>query len=417
MANLKGVNINKGTTGGSVLAGGDGISGLVVTVPPGINEIASLLNKVKSATSIDAIEKGYGITEDLDMGHGIALHRHFSEFFRNADDGAELHFALVETAQKMKDICLTVAKNLLVEAEGKVRQLAIAVNPEYESIEDIIKLDSIPLEVHQAILYAQGLAEWAADNKMPCQVFLEGYGFDGDASGALNLRAIENVAAPKVSVFIGQDYGYARKISFDRKSYYADVGTLLGVASKAKVNQNVGNNELFNISGKGSWLEPGLSSGERNKDVYYNLQTLENKGYLFGLNYVGLSGVRINNDHTCVEVIIDTEGNMNEHTIAYGRTLDKAVRLLNSVYLPKVKSDWLLDRKTGKLAPATIAALEDIGDTIFEGMLARQEITYGKTKVDENSDLVGEKILKISFGLIPRGTINEIQGTINLKVK
>ncbi len=417
MGDLKGVIINKGATGGSVLASGDSTSGLVVSVPSGVPEIGYLFYKAKSATSIDAIEQSYGITKEVDTTHGIALHRHFSEFFRLADAGTQLHFMLVPQEKSMSDICNEFAKNLLVEADGNIRQLGIAVNPVYGTEADFTILDGIPLEVHEAVSRAQGMADWAYENQMPCQVFLEGYGFDGDASSALNLRAIENVSAPKVSVFIGQDNAYADIISINHANRYADVGTLLGVASKAKVNQNVGNNELFNISGNGSWLVPGLSSKVRIKDVFYDLQTLENKGYLFGKTYTGLSGVRINNDHTCVEIIIDTDGTINEHTIAYGRVLDKAVRLLNTVYLSKVKSDWVLDRKTGKLAPASVATLEHFGDTVFNKMLARQEITYGKTTVDKNSDLLGEKVLKISFKLIPRGTINEIKGTINLKVK
>ncbi len=408
MANLKGFHAKKGVIGGNTLADGDSISGLIVaTAKPDNLEFDTPIEirNVKSA-------ENYGITAEFDEANNVNTHRHISEFYRMAGEGKALHVMIVDNTTTMEQVCSEAAKVLLANAKGEIRQLAVAVNPS----EAGTMLNGLPEDVFNSIPAAQGLADWAYDHHMPTQVFLEGYSWSGNASASANLREIENVIAPKVSVFIGQDYLHAKKKT-GQAQHFADVGTLLGVAALAKVNQNVGNNELFNLSGGTSWLEPGLSSHIQNTEVLESLQTLEDKGYLFGLNYTGMAGVRINNDHVCVEIIVDSDGNMNEHKITYGRVMDKAVRLLRSVYLPKVKTDWLVDRKTGKLAPGTIIALEDIGDAVFEDMEKRKEITYGKAIVDKDSDLLGEKILKVSYKIVPKGEIGEIQGIINLKIK
>ncbi|WP_262713263.1 DUF2586 family protein [Aquimarina algiphila] len=145
------------------------------------------------------------------------------------------------------------------------------------------------------------------------------------------------------------------------------------------------------------------------------MQTLEDKGYIFGMTYTGLSGVRWNNDHTCTEIILDAEGNVNEHTIAYGRTLDKAIRLLRTALLPKIKTSHPVDPKTGKLPVGVIKNFEDIGDTVLGDMILRKEITDGKTTVDPDSDLVVEKNLGTDFTIVPYGSVGEIKGSINLK--
>ncbi len=130
-----------------------------------------------------------------------------------------------------------------------------------------------------------------------------------------------------------------------------------------------------------------------------------------------MGGVRWNNDHTATPIIIDADNSINEHTIAYGRVNDKAVRELRRAYLPKVKTTWNVDKKTGKLSKGTRVALEDVGDNVFKDMVARGEITYGKAYVDGDSDLLVEKVLRTSYVIIPKGCIGEIRGTINLKTK
>lgn len=409
MSNLKGVNIIKGRLGANRLNSSDAISGMVISA---VAVSALAMETPTTVYNLKDVEQ-LGITAEYDQNNNINCYRHLSEFYRITGEGTELHLMLVEQSETISTIC-EKAKKLLAYAKGEVKQLAIAVNP----TEEPVMLNGLPTEVYNGIAKAQGLANWAYENNMPLQVFLEGYAYGGNASSSADLRAIDNLKADKVSVVIGQDFNYA-KTKTNKAQKYADVGTVLGLCSKSLVNQNIGENESFNITDaiKGIWVEPGLSSHTKNIDAFSDLQTLEDKGYIFGLAYTGMAGVRINNDHTCTPIIIDSDNRINEHTIAYGRVMNKALRGLRAAYLPKVKTNWAVDEKTGKLSPGVVVALEDIGDKVFEDMVRRGEITYGKAIVDQESDLIVSKVLNVSFKIVPRGNIGEINGTINLKTQ
>jgi hypothetical protein len=412
MANLNAVTITRGRTGANTLSLGDGISAIIIACAATANtahgEIKTLFNSVDVASA--------GFTEAFDTDNNVNATRHLTEFYRMGGEGQKLYVMLVPAATTMVEILEDAeeqyAKKLLVAAKGEVRQLAVAVN----NTAAVVSLNGLPTDVYNAIPKAQGLADWAFENHFPCQVLLEGYAYSGPAASAADLRAIENVKAPKVSVFIGQDYNYAdTKTGAAQK--FADVGTALGTVAAATVEQNIGDNEVFNLTDAtvDAWLEPGISSHQKNEDVFSDLQTLENKGYIFGYEYAGLEGVRWNGDHTCTEIILDAQGNINEHTIAYGRTHDKAIRLLRTALLPKVKKTYPVDPATGKLPIGVQQYFKDIGNGVFAEMQRRNEISGGETFVDPESDLVVEKVLKTSYVIVPYGTIGEIRGTSNIK--
>ena len=344
------------------------------------------------------------------------MYRHVSEFYRIKGEGTKLFMLLAAQATTLVQMCEstndTLCKALITEGAGEIKQIALSVNPTGVTT----SLNGMPDDVYNAIAKAQLLYNWADANFMPCNIVLEGYDFGGNAAASANLRAIENVAAPNVSVVIGQDYNYAETLIGNAKKF-AEVGTALGTISAAAVNQNIGDNEAFNLTDglKSKWLVAGLSNHTTVKSNLSDLQTLEDKGYIFGLTYAGLGGVRWNNDHTCVEIIIDAEGNINEHTIAYGRTHDKARRLLRTALLPKVKTSQPVDKSTGKLPTGVVKYFENLGDGALAQMENAKEISSGKTIVDPNSDLLIAKELKMKFQIVPYGTVGTINGTSNLK--
>lgn len=411
MANLKGVDIQKGKIGANRLSDEDSVSGLVISsvAPTGLE-----LDTPTTVYNMRDVQE-LGITSDFDKDNSVNVYRHFSEFYRMAGEGTTLHFMLLSRDTTMVAITEKNAKKLLAHARGEIRQLAIAVNP----TEAPTLLNGMPSDVYNAIATAQALYNWSYENHMPCQILLEGYAYGGSAASTANLRDLDNdLQADKVSVVIGQDWLYADELDGERQKY-ADVGTALGVLSESKVQENIGDNGQFNLTDAtlNEWVEPGLSSHQTNTEVFESLQTLEAKGYIFGVTYAGLAGVRWNNDHTATPIIVDADNSMNEHTIAYGRVTDKAVRELRRAYLPKVKTTRSVDPKTGKLSKGALIALEDVGDKIFEDMLSRGEITYGKTYINEDSDLLVERVLKVNYKIVPKGVIGEIKGTINLKTR
>lgn len=412
MNSLDGANIAKGKIGANALVVGDGVSGLIAAA---VATAKLALGTVKAIYNLVDAEN-LGITPAYDKDNNVNVYRHINEFYRIAGEGTKLYILLVAQATTLVEMCEgendTLGKALITEGAGEIRQIALSVNPTGVTT----LLNGIPDDVFNAIPKAQLLYDWADSHFMPCNILLEGYDFGGDSAASADLRAIANVSAPNVSVVIGQDFDYAETKTGNAQKM-ADVGTALGTVSAASVNQNIGDNEAFNLTDglKKKWLVAGLSNHKTIKSQLSHLQTLENKGYIFGAIYPPMAGVRWNNDHTCVEKIIDAEGNINEHTIAYGRTHDKARRLLRTALLPKVKTNQPVNPKDGKLPIGVIKYFENLGDTVLADMETSKEISQGKTIVDPTSDLLIEKLLKVKFQIVPYGNVNAISGTSNLK--
>jgi|26BtaG_2_1085354.scaffolds.fasta_scaffold02540_5 hypothetical protein len=414
MGNLKGVNIQRGRLGANRVGNDDAISGIIITSPVVSNLEFDTPVVVYNMTDVE----DFGITKDFDENQNVHVWQHLKEFFRLAGAGTELHLMIVEQTESMSDCLSEHAKALLLNSDGKIKQLAVAVNLDSEAV--VTSLDGLPVDVIDAISTAKALELWSEENFMPVSVFLEGHHFSGNAASAIDLRAIESLSAEGVSVVIGQDYEVAKsKLADTHARNYAFVGTALGVTASCFVQQNIGENETKNLTNgaKKELISAGLSSFETIKAKFDDLQTLEDKGYIFGVTYAGMAGVRLNNDHVCSPIVLDSDNSINEHTIAYGRVGKKARRELRRAYLPKVKTNWTVDEKTGKLSPGTIVALEAIGNQVLADMLKRGEITAGETWVDPASDLIVEKILKVSYKIVPRGSIGEITGFINLKTQ
>jgi hypothetical protein len=413
MSNLKAVNTQKGKIGANRLNNDRKVSGLIVSSP--VNALLAFKKTVKIYGLFDAEQ--YGITKKFDQDNNVNVYRHVREFYRGAGEGVLLNLMTVAQTETLVSIIEDTAgdklKQFLVDSEFKNRQLAIALNPTAV----VAAVNGLIPDVYASIAKAQGTAMWAYDQFMPTHIFVEGFGLNGLSSVVPDLRAIENLDATKVTMCIGQDWSYAEtKTGLAQK--FADVGTVLGICAAAAINQNIGDNEAFNLTDdtKDAWLVPGLSSHQKNSEVYAQLQTFENKGYVFGLIYPGMPGVRINNDHVCAPIVIDSEGNMNEHTIAYGRMMDDCVRQIRTAYLPKIKKTYPVNSE-GKLPKGVLVSLEIIGDTIFEDMEKAVEISSGKTTIDPDSDLLVAKELKVAFNVQPTGTLGYLNGTINLKAK
>lgn len=417
MANLDAVKIKKGKVGANRLDNDRRVSAIIVGSPP----IPTLAFKetVQLFGLYDAEQNG--ITAAFDKDNNVNVYRHVREFYRNAGEGVPLNFMAVSQTETLKTIAQDTAgdklKRLLIDSDYKVRQLAIALNPIEGSGNAIVHVDGLVPDVFESIPLAQGTANWAYDQFMPTHIFIEGYNLNGLASVVPDLRDIADVEATKVTLVIGQDWQYAETKTGNAQKF-ADVGTILGVCAATAINQNIGDNEAFDLTDatKQAWLVPGLSNHKTNKEVYAELQTFEDKGYVFGVTYPGLAGVRINNDHVCAPKKIDAEGNMNEHTIAYGRVMDDCSRQLRAAYLPKVKKTYPVNA-AGKLPTGVRVSLETIGDNIFTDMKNAVEISSGKTTVDPNSDLLVAKELKVAFNVQPTGVLGFLNGTINLKSK
>lgn len=426
MGSLKGVNIQRGTLGANASGNQDAVSGLLATgvaiaadVSAGISGIA-LKQTVRLTCLADAA--AYGIDAAYDTANSVSVYRHISEFYRKAGEGTPLYLMLYSGDMEAA-FADDVAKQLIIDAEGEIRQLAVSNTPTAAIANAMTYVDSLPTDIHASIQKGQQLYEWAYSTFRPCQIILEGRDFHAvNASSALNLRNIsisgQALEAYKVSVCIGQDWKAADGLDDIRKKR-ADVGTMLGCVAAKAVNENIAEVEGGSLvdAVNNIWLIAGLSNHQTIAGWDSQLESLDSKGYIFPITYTGISGYFWNNDHTCTPVIQDKDGYFNEYTISYGRTHDKAVRLLRVCLLPKVKSTQPVDPQTGLLPKPLVTYFEKLADgDVFDKMAAAGEITDGKTTVDEKSNLlIAPRELKVSFVLVPTGQIDEIKGVINLK--
>jgi len=376
--------------------------------------------KVYTLTSIDDAKELLGIDAKYDKDNDVVLFHHIDEFYRMSVPGTKLYLMVVGKeilpVTILEDTAGIYAKKLIIEAKGAVRQLAVAFNPTSTYATTETATNSVNDDVKAAIPKGQALATWAYETERPLQILLEGRAFSATSPTAvIDLRTLN---ADKVSVVIGQDYGHASSTDVGAiNKKYASVGTALGTLSGINVNQNIGEVETLNLSNatRNKFVKAGLSSHKTIEEAEALLEKLEERGYIFPVSYTGISGYRWNNDHVCAPETVDADGLMNESTIAYGRTMDDATRRLRKQLLPKIRSVQPVDA-SGLLPVGVVKSFDSLGDEIFQDMQAEGLISSGKTYTDATSDLLtGDKALKIAFDLQPTGSINKIQGTINLK--
>ena len=131
MGSLKGVNIQRGTIGASVIQGADAITGLLATgvaveadVANGISGIA-LGQTVKLTSLTDA--EAYGINEAYDSTNSLSVYRHISEFYRMFPNGTL--YLMLYSGNMEAAFAEECAKKLIVDANGEIRILGIANTP------------------------------------------------------------------------------------------------------------------------------------------------------------------------------------------------------------------------------------------------------------------------------------------------
>jgi hypothetical protein len=406
---LRGVSITEGKIGSSVNGGREFAlicNGVSVTDKVQLDTPYTLLRPS------DAV--ALGIDAAYDIAKSVCIYRHISEFYRMAGEGVKLHIMLCAQTTKPTDL-VEKAKTLVVFAGGNVTDLALAYNP---TANGTVYVNGIDTDVHDAISALQIFAKWADSKDMPVHTILEGRNISDTITAMENLRGLKvgdvTLEATKVTLVVGQDWTYADTLPAVCKRF-ADVGNYLGVIAANAWNRNPGEQAVNNLTDtdKGVFLVGGLSNHKKYADVYDSLETMNDKGYVFPIRYTGVSGYWWNDGHVCAPIVIDKDGNMNQHTIYYSHTFDMSKRALRLAYLPEVKKVY--DLENGLLPQGTVDILSEIGNQAFIAM--GNLISSGTAAVDGNSDLLVKKELNVEFGVVPTGCINEIKGTLNLKNK
>lgn len=400
---LRGVIIKEGKIGTNAV--GDGREFGLVANGVAVESKAQLGMVYKLRRPSDAV--AIGIDAAYDTTNSVQVYRHISEFYRRAGEGKILHIILTAQTKKPADM-VTEAKLLAVTAEGKLSDIAVAYNPA-TGYSDVL-VDGLNSDVKLGIGALQEFSVWADNNDMPLHVILEGRGVSDTLSTCADLRAMP---AEKVTLVVGQDWNYAETLSAVGKKF-ADVGTFLGVIASQTWNRNPGEVATQNLTGvqPAVWLVGGLSNHKKYDEVFVELETLNDKGYVFPIRYQGLSGYWWNDGHVCAPIVVDVAGNMNQHTIYYSHTMDMAKRALRLAYLPELKRP--VELVNGKLDQTSVDYYDAVGNMAFMKLAGSDLISEGKVQTDSESDLLVEKLLKLQFKVVPTGCVNSIEGTINL---
>ena len=424
------VNIAKGAVGANdALPATSG--SMLISNAPAIDD-SIVINTVYSVTSLAEVV-ALGIDADYDVTNDVVLYKHFADFYKpyTGSAGPTVWFMLTNAstpAAALDDATNIYARKLVITADGNAWQLALAWNVASGTSETIT--DGISADLRAAIPHAQTFADWAYSTGRPCHVIIEGRAASSTLTGLINLRAITVssvvLLAGNVTVCIGQDWDYAEARLNDpdapeggtKTHKYAAVGKLLGTISKADINQSVAEVAAFNLSDAAAldFVTAGLSNHLKVKDQDAGIAALDGKGYVFGFYPPKVSGVRWNNDHTCIPITVDGQGNINENKIYYSRTLMYCAMQLKAYLVQLVKTRAVADATTGLLPRVIVKNLEKSADTdVFEKLAGAGLISNGKTTVDPTSDLVDPpNSLLVSFKVECTLIIDNINAKVNL---
>lgn len=321
-----------------------------------------------------------GLSDEHDTENLTLVYHHIKRFFlRNPN--AELQFMVVERAIPMLQILAKdgdYAQRLLKEAAGRIKVLFVT-----GTANTVFELSTI-------VPVAQDLHDSEFNKFRYVDIVLEGRGFPGPVTTAEDLRAL---AAPNVSVVIAQDPEIA-KIDIS----YAAVGDFCGHLSSIAVSQNVGEQiPEFNMVdvANGAFISANLSSSQA-VDSYTDeeLDTLDEKGYIFLAPVSGLSGLYWNDSHTCTLISSDYA------YIERNRVINKAIRLVRTALLPKVKGRVKVDAETGMILPEERKALENIASSALDILVDAGDLSGGVDayiQPDQNILRTDELITEITF--------------------
>lgn len=345
--------------------------------------------------------KALGIDAAYDTTNSVQVFYHIDEFFRINPNG-ELWVMLLAQAtafDAMLDTANANARKLLADAEGRVRQLGVFFNPAAGYTSTLT--DGLDGQVFTAVTKAQLLCVYQDEINAPLDaVVIDGREYNGTAAAAKDLRTL---ASEKVSVCIHRDH----KILTGLKA--SGVGTLMGTISKAKVNENIGWVQKFNVASTllGKYLQAGLTNGSAISSLNNtDLNTLNTKGYIFLRKIADAPGLYFNDSHTCTVISSDYA------YIENNRTLDKAIRGIRKKLVPKVSGPLEVDEETGRLAPETAKSYESDADDVIGEMKSAKEVSGGYSYCDEKQDVLSTSRVDIQINVVPYGTGRTIGASI-----
>ena len=380
-----GISFTRGKGGlGRSLPGEDYISSLNVyidSLPTGFG-----IDNIKRVRSLEEAED-LGIVEG-DANFGV-LWYHISEYFRIQAKG-DLYIGIYN--KPVDPTTHTFDEVELVQnfAEGKVRQAAIFLDVPFVST-DLAKVQTVVTRLQAAEKPLNVL--FTADIKL-----------FADAS---TLPDLTSLLSPNVSVVIGQDGSGTGAALYASEGYSIScIGATLGTVSLSQVSESIAWVGKFNLTNGVELNAPFLANGQDLKDLSKSfLDGLNDKAYIFIKNFVDGNGT-FHNDSKTSEVITSDYA-----TIENNRTIDKAIRDINTAMRPLLNSPLQVDPVTGFISEDTIQVFKTTAEAPLELMQAAKptpELSGFEVIIDPEQDVLATSTIEMSINLVPMGTARQI---------
>jgi hypothetical protein len=395
---LNDVTIEKVSGGLGLLA--PSTDGVCAFVASGVAVVGGVqLNTVYRITSLQDLV-ALQITETYDADNDLLVYENIKEVFR-INPNADLYVRIVAQATTYAQMMDSV-EPIMAASEGRVGVIAFNYCP----------ATPVAVGTVTALLAGIAAAQTTAATQFglhrPVVMLLEGVGV-----GATNINDagfnLRNLSANNVAVMCGQNYGVSSIVRLDESeeeytpyASYAAVGTALGAVTRARVNENIGWVQRFNMFG-GNLSFPALGGALLTTLTQSLLTTANDKGLIFFLRHTGVTGIYFNDAPTCTE-ITDDYG-----YIEMQRTANKASRLIRAAFLPNLNGPINVDPVTGKLPQDVVNTLQTKGrKVITDAMLNNGELSGFTFIIDPNQNILQTSELNCQLALVPTGTARQI---------
>ena len=188
------------------------------------------------------------------------------------------------------------------------------------------------------------------------------------------------------------------------------MGATLGNVSFAKVNESIAFVSKFNLVTGTGLDEVAFATGDLFKDISTNLKdSLNDFHYTFLRKLDGVSGTFNSDSFTAISITSDFA------TIENNRTMDKAVRDINTNVLPLLNSPLFVN-EDGTLREDTISLFRNSADKPLVDMLAGDEISARKVTIDPSQNVLASSVLNIGVLIVPVGVARNIVFNIGFAV-
>lgn len=369
---------------GQVAPGADGVVGIVFN---GVAATSLALGTSFQGFNLAQFE-ALGINSAYDTANTVKVWRTIKEFYDAAGAGAELWIMLVSQAVNITtllDKTQAYAKKLLDDADGRIRLLGIGRNPAGGYTPNTTA-NQIDLDVVNALVTGQALADDMQAAFRPISIVIEGYAFTGTTTGLADLKT---QTKSSVSVLIGNSESGAR----------AMIGILLGRLAKVPVQRNPGRVKDGSLPILAAYLGSATLESDQSKAV-----AIHDKGFITVRKFTGKAGYYFSDDPTAA-------GNTSDlNSLARNRVIGKAVRISYSTFVEEILDEVLIDPDTGRIATVRAKFYQQIIENAIDAaMTAEDEISSVSAFVDPAQNVLSTGKICVDLRIVPVGYAKTIE--------